>query len=148
MRLTMLAGIAKPMPWPLATMAVLIPMTSPRRFTSGPPELPGLIDASVWMKFSYVAIPTSARPVALTTPTVTVLSSPKGLPIAIAHSPTRSVSEFPSVATATGASGSNWITARSVVTSAPMMRPEYSRFDARRSSTPSAPRTTWLFVRT
>src|SRR5438876_69571 len=52
-------------------MAVLIPMTSPRRFTSGPPELPGLIDASVWMKFSYVAIPTSARPFALTTPTVT-----------------------------------------------------------------------------
>ena len=51
-RLTMLAGIAKPMPWPVATMAVLIPITSPRRFTSGPPELPGLIDASVWMKFS------------------------------------------------------------------------------------------------
>src|SRR2546422_185897 len=45
-------------------------MTSPRRFTSGPPELPGLIDASVWMKFSYVVIPTSDRPVALTTPTV------------------------------------------------------------------------------
>src|SRR6058998_2236309 len=66
-------------------MAVLIPMTSPRRFTSGPPEFPGLMDASVWMKFSYVAIPTSARPVALTTPTVTVLSSPKGLPIAIGN---------------------------------------------------------------
>src|SRR5439155_616576 len=46
-RLTMLAGIANPMPWPVATIAVLIPMTSPRRFTSGPPELPGLIDASV-----------------------------------------------------------------------------------------------------
>jgi len=53
-------------------MAVLIPITSPRRLTSGPPELPGLMDASVWMKFSYVAIPTSARAVALTTPTVTV----------------------------------------------------------------------------
>ena len=51
-RLTMLAGIANPMPWPVATMAVLIPMTSPRRLTSGPPELPGLIEASVWMKFS------------------------------------------------------------------------------------------------
>src|SRR5437773_3428615 len=74
-------------------------MTSPRRFTSGPPELPGLIDASVWMKFSYVVIPTSDRPVALTTPTVTVWSSPNGLPIAIAHSPTRSLSESPSAAT-------------------------------------------------
>src|SRR3989449_4399070 len=82
-------------------------MTSPRRFTSGPPELPGLIDASVWMKFSYVVIPTSDRPVALTTPTVTVWSSPNGLPIAIAHSPTRSLSESPSEATVSGAVGSN-----------------------------------------
>src|SRR5581483_4412411 len=46
-RFTMLAGIAKPMPWPVATMAVLMPMTSPRRFSSGPPELPGLMEASV-----------------------------------------------------------------------------------------------------
>ncbi len=68
----MLAGIAKPIPWPVATIAVLMPMTSPRRLTRGPPELPGLIEASVWMKFSYVAMPTSERPVALTTPTVTV----------------------------------------------------------------------------
>ena len=52
MRLTMFAGMAKPMPCPVATIAVLIPITSPLRFTSGPPELPGLIDASVWMKFS------------------------------------------------------------------------------------------------
>ena len=51
----MLMGIAKPMPiepplW--EKIAVLMPMTSPRRFKSGPPELPGLIEASVWMKFS------------------------------------------------------------------------------------------------
>jgi len=31
-------------------MAVLMPMTFPSMFSSGPPELPGLIDASVWMK--------------------------------------------------------------------------------------------------
>ena len=54
-RLTMLMGIAKPIPiepplW--EKIAVLMPMTSPRRFKSGPPELPGLIEASVWMKFS------------------------------------------------------------------------------------------------
>jgi hypothetical protein len=51
----MLAGIAKPMPTlpPLgARMAVLMPTSSPRRLTSAPPELPGLIEASVWMKSS------------------------------------------------------------------------------------------------
>ena len=46
----MLTGTAKPMPTfppdgPM--MAVLMPTSSPRRFTSAPPELPGLIDASV-----------------------------------------------------------------------------------------------------
>ena len=29
----------------------LMPTSSPRRLTSAPPELPGLIEASVWMKF-------------------------------------------------------------------------------------------------
>ena len=76
-----------------------MPMTSPLRFKRGPPELPGLIEASVWMKFSYVATPTSERPVALITSTVTVWSRPKGLPMAIAHSPTFSASELPRVAT-------------------------------------------------
>ncbi|MCW0422741.1 hypothetical protein NB713_000684 [Xanthomonas sacchari] len=32
-------------------LAVLMPTNSPRRSTSAPPELPGLIEASVWMKF-------------------------------------------------------------------------------------------------
>jgi hypothetical protein len=48
----MLMGMAKPMPWPAATIAVLMPMTCPLRLTRGPPELPGLMEASVWMKFS------------------------------------------------------------------------------------------------
>ena len=48
----MLIGTAKPMPMlpsarPLLMIAVLMPMTSPRMFSSGPPELPGLIAASV-----------------------------------------------------------------------------------------------------
>ena len=54
-RLTMLMGMAKPMPIdpPLCEkIAVLMPITSPLRFSSGPPELPGLMLASVWMKFS------------------------------------------------------------------------------------------------
>ena len=51
----MLTGMAKPMPMlpPLRErIAVLMPISSPRRLTSAPPELPGLIEASVWMKSS------------------------------------------------------------------------------------------------
>ena len=46
------AGTAKPMPIepPEGEMiAVLTPTTSPSRLNSGPPELPRLIGASVWM---------------------------------------------------------------------------------------------------
>src|SRR5437660_1058627 len=45
--------MAKPIPWepPLREMiAVLMPTTSPRRLISGPPLLPGLIAAFVWIK--------------------------------------------------------------------------------------------------
>ena len=49
--LTLLIGMANPMPMlsPIssASTATLIPTTSPRTFSSGPPECPGLIDASV-----------------------------------------------------------------------------------------------------
>src|SRR5712691_7519469 len=86
-------------------------------------------------------MPTSDRPVALTTPTVTVWSSPNGLPIAIAHSPTRSLSESPSVATVSGVVGSKRMTARSVFASVPTIRPRDSSFEERRTVTPSAPRT-------
>ena len=51
----MFTGMAKPMPMlpPLRDrIAVLMPISSPRRFTSAPPELPGLMEASVWMKSS------------------------------------------------------------------------------------------------
>jgi hypothetical protein len=65
--------------------------------TSGPPELPKLIAASVWMKFSKEAslIP-SDRPLALTTPVVTVLSRFSGLPMTMVQSPTRTASLSPS----------------------------------------------------
>jgi hypothetical protein len=33
----------------MVAIVVLTPITSPRAFTRGPPELPGLIAASVWM---------------------------------------------------------------------------------------------------
>jgi hypothetical protein len=55
--LAKLAGTEKPTPTeppasPGEMMAVLMPTTSPRRLNSGPPELPLLMAASVWMKSS------------------------------------------------------------------------------------------------
>ena len=44
-----LIGTAKPMLLPRALIAALMPMTSPRALISGPPLLPKLIAASVWM---------------------------------------------------------------------------------------------------
>ena len=41
-------GTAKPMPLPRPTIIVLMPSTRPSRSQSGPPELPGLMLASVW----------------------------------------------------------------------------------------------------
>ena len=49
---TVLAGVAKPMPMEPPDgdrMAVLMPITSPSMLNSGPPELPLLMAASVWM---------------------------------------------------------------------------------------------------
>ena len=51
----MFAGIAKPMPIEPPEgekIAELMPITSPSRLNIGPPELPRLIAASVWMKSS------------------------------------------------------------------------------------------------
>ncbi len=51
----MFTGIAKPMPMlppERLKIAELMPISSPARLISAPPELPGLIDASVWMKSS------------------------------------------------------------------------------------------------
>ncbi len=90
---TVFEGTAKPMPTlPPFSLSIceLTPMTSPRRFSSGPPELPWLIGASVWMVSlivkSFGAFIERLR--ALTMPAVTVCSSPNGLPIATTPSPT------------------------------------------------------------
>ena len=54
----------------------LTPTTSPSALVSGPPELPGLIAASVWIMSRYRPVWSPPgrmlRPVALTTPAVTV----------------------------------------------------------------------------
>src|SRR3989442_294810 len=93
----MFDGMAKPMPEPPATIAVLMPITSPCMFTSGPPELPGLIAASVWRKSSNGPWPIW-RALALMIPAVTVACRPNGDPTASTQSPTWTRSESPTFA--------------------------------------------------
>ena len=55
MELAISVGTANPIPTlppERLMMAELMPISSPFMLTSAPPELPGLIDASVWMKSS------------------------------------------------------------------------------------------------
>ena len=84
-------------------MAELTPTSSPFMLTSAPPELPGLIAASVWMAsstvFWFCASPPAAtgRFSALMMPVVTVPSSPSGEPIATTSWPTRRFAEEPNV---------------------------------------------------
>ena len=63
------------------SICVFTPMTWPRALRSGPPELPGLIGASVWMTWSIVKRfgAVMRRCSALTIPDVTVRSSPNGI---------------------------------------------------------------------
>ena len=82
--------------------AVLMPTTRPAPSTSAPPELPGFRAASVWMTFSTTRrgpprAPTGReRPRPLTTPAVTELAKPLGLPMATTSWPTRSSAASPS----------------------------------------------------
>ena len=71
---TVLIGMEKPIPSTAAaaTFALLMPMTSPSAFTSAPPELPGLIAASVCSSFTRLSLTSSVRFSALITPTVTL----------------------------------------------------------------------------
>ena len=63
-------------------IAVLMPTTLPAMSISAPPELPGLMAASVWMNTCASERPTSVRASAETMPLVTVWPTPNGLPIA------------------------------------------------------------------
>jgi hypothetical protein len=65
-----------------------MPTTSPRTFSSGPPELPGLMAASVCSMSIVRPVATGkGRFSALITPTLTVCERLNGLPIAITQSP-------------------------------------------------------------
>mmetsp|Transcript_28698 Transcript_28698/g.70743 ORF Transcript_28698/g.70743 Transcript_28698/m.70743 type:complete len:327 (-) Transcript_28698:862-1842(-) len=91
---TMSDGSANPTPEddPLELyIAVLIPMSRPELSRSGPPELPGLMAASVWMMPSMgrpVLPDWISRPRPLITPVVSVWSSPNGFPMAYTRCPT------------------------------------------------------------
>ena len=88
-----------PRPPPPVSICELIPIDLARRQSiSGPPELPGLIAASVWITLE-IAKPLGAwiwRWSAETMPLVTVRSRPNGLPIATTGSPTWTFEESPS----------------------------------------------------
>ena len=146
--LAVLTGIAKPMPRlpPVREkIAVLMPSRLPLASTSAPPELPGLMAASVWMKFSKVLMPSWLRPSALTIPEVTVWPTPNGLPIASTTSPTWSASVSPKVI-AGSRSRLIFSTATSVSGSAPTTLARALRPSASSTSISSAPSITWLLV--
>ena len=70
---------------------------APRCRGARPPELPGLMEASVWTKSKRVRSPAlKFRCTAETTPVVTVCERPNGFPMAITVSPMRRPSERPS----------------------------------------------------
>src|SRR5206468_7880481 len=77
----------------------LIPITRPCASNNGPPELPWLIGASVWIASirSYLVVRDGIdRRIAETTPTDSESALPNGLPIAATGAPTMTWSEFPS----------------------------------------------------
>ena len=87
-------------------IAVLMPTTSPRTLSSGPPELPGLMAASVWsMSCERPSVMGKGRPMALITPTVTVCARSNGLPMAITQSPGSICAESPNFASASSRFG-------------------------------------------
>ena len=80
---------------------VATPMTSPRSLMTGPPLLPGLMAASVWMNRT----PSTSR-MALTMPRVTVsVNVPSGEPITMTGCPTLMVVTLPSRAAGWGVAG-------------------------------------------
>jgi hypothetical protein len=83
-------------------VATATPITWPAVSSTGPPELPRWMRASVWMKVRKpiwrpaASEPAPSRPVADTMPVDAVTSSPNGLPSTTTHSPTWMSLESPS----------------------------------------------------
>ena len=121
----MSAGTAKPTPEPspeLVRICELIPSTRPPASSSGPPELPELIAASVWIA-PDVRKPVSdwmSRSSAEITPTDSERSSPNGEPIAATGAPTTRSSTS---ASSSGLSSRPSVSTRSSATSEKGSRP-------------------------
>ena len=104
--MTSLMGIAKPRFWDTAPLLVVVeplaltrPISSPRPLNRPPPELPGLMAASVWIRLIALPSTSTERSTALTMPSVTLpLRVPIGLPTATTVSPTASALLSPIVA--------------------------------------------------
>lgn len=140
-------------------------MKLPLPSTSGPPELPGLIAASVWMAlvivssfcwavaFSPMFSVVTGRSRAETMPVVTESARPSGLPSAITGSPTLSALESP---TGRGLTPCGTWSSLMIAMSVDGSRPTISArivdpfFIVTVSSPPgvSEGATTWLFVMT
>jgi hypothetical protein len=143
-------GIANEMPAKLPVrekICELMPITSPRRLSSGPPELPGFTATSVWMNgtASMFGSERLSRLVALMMPAVTVLEKPNGEPIATTHSPTRVRPELPIFTTGSPVA-STLITATSLRLSAPTTLAFSSLLSVKRTVISSAFSTTCALV--
>ena len=141
-----LIGTAKPIDWASSEISVLRPITWPQRSTSGPPELPGLMGASVWIIGSS-EMPGSVRLRPLTIPRVIVWSRPMGLPMATTSSPTLMPDESPSLAVGSGPDDSTRSSARSSTGSRPMTRAVTLVPLSSVTDREAAPSTTWALVR-
>ena len=151
--LAALMGTAKPTPAfaPLdEAIRAFIPITFPYMSRSGPPELPGLMAASVCMTPANEKprVPAgSERPDALIMPLVSVNSRPNGLPIAATSWPTSASALSPSraapipflgsVSLSTARSESESPPSNSALTTSPLWKVTVRR---------SAPSTTWKLV--
>ena len=113
--------------WPPVMIELLMPMTRPSRSARAPPELPELMGASVWMAGMAPPGVSVVRPRALMMPAVTLWSSPKGLPMAMAICPTWRSTPVASVATVRSSTPSILTTATSVASSAPSTSPSTRR---------------------
>ena len=145
---TVATGTANPTPEEvpeLDRIAVFSPISSPCPLTSAPPELPGLIDASVWIRSPRTPVcPPRVRLVAETMPVVTVPSRPNGLPMATVVSPT--VASSVANGTVGRSTASICRTATSVVGSVPTTWASWVSPLGRVTWTATASATTWLLV--
>ena len=152
---TISTGTANPMPAEACDglmMAVFMPISRPALSSSGPPEFPGLMAASVWITPRMLS-PSSVeivRPKPLTTPVVSVWSRPKGLPIANTLCPTSRSDAVPSARGSSFSEGAprSFRTATSTLGSAPTRSAAYVESSANVTRNCCPERTTCAFVTT